>query len=80
MQRSDKEPYKEPYKEIANLLVEIQHGQTAPIEISIGYVNDQNIVMDGVVIKKAPPRAIKELISRGYDLDVTKEGVRVSKI
>lgn len=63
---------------ILELLVAIQKN-SAPIELSIGWVSN-NVVQIGIVIKSAPPIVIEKLIDAGYSLDIMKQGVRVYKI
>lgn len=66
-------------QELLNLLGEIQRN-TAPIVISIGYVNRNNTVCSGLMIKEAPPAVTKKLTDAGYSMDITADGVRVYKI
>ncbi len=61
------------------MLIGIQT-KSAPIELSIGWVDKNNTVQRGIVIKSAPPIAMRKLIEEGYSLDVTPMGVRVYKI
>lgn len=61
------------------MLVGIQT-KSAPIELSIGWVNNNNTVQQGIVIKSAPPVVMRKLIEEGYSLEVTPKGVRVYKI
>lgn len=64
---------------ILELLADIQR-TSAPIELSIGWVSSDNVVQQGVLIKKAPPVAAQKLAEAGYQLDITQQGVRVYKI
>lgn len=64
---------------ILELLADIQR-TSAPIELSIGWVNSNNTVQQGIVIKNAPPVVTQKLVEAGYQLDITQQGVRVYKI
>ena len=64
---------------ILELLADIQKN-SAPIELSIGWVDSRNIVRQGIVIKSAPPIVTQKLIEHGYCLDITVAGARVYKI
>lgn len=77
MNNLEKEQYA-VQQELLSLLGELQRN-TAPIEISIGYTNKNNIVCSGVVIKSAPPVVATKLVEQGYYLDIMKDGVHVSK-
>lgn len=65
--------------QLLETLAEIQNGHCAPIELSIGYVSDDNYVMDGIMIKSAPPKVVEKLVTMGYGLDITSKGVLVYK-
>lgn len=69
----------EEQREILQLLAEIQT-KSAPIELSIGWVNKNRTVQQGIVIKSAPPLVSTKLIEAGYCLDIMQEGVRVYKV
>lgn len=69
----------EENKKILRMLEDIQT-KSAPIELSIGWVDKGNIVQREIVIKSAPPVVARELIEEGYCLDITPEGVIVYKI
>lgn len=76
---------KEKYAVMQELLASLGEMQsingTAPIEISIGWVNSNNTVVDNeVIIKKAPPVVVEKLVNQGYSLDIMAAGVRVYKI
>lgn len=64
---------------ILRTLTDIQV-KSAPIELSIGWVNKNNTVQQGIVIKSAPAVVTKKLVEAGYSLDIMPEGVRVYKI
>lgn len=74
----EKERY-EVQGKILELLADIQRN-SAPIEVSIGWVNKNNTVQQGIVLKAAPPIAVQKLVEAGYQLDVMAAGVRVYKI
>lgn len=65
--------------QLLELLADIQRN-SAPIELSIGWVNSSNTVQQGIVIKNAPPIVTQKLVEAGYQLDITQRGVRVYKI
>ena len=76
---------KEKFAVMQELLAELAKIQSiegsAPIELSIGWVNQNNTVMDNeVIIKKAPPVVAQKLVEQGYSLDIIAAGVRVYKI
>lgn len=53
---------------------------TAPINLSIGSVSDTNMVQhDTIIIHDAPARITEVLVRKGYNLSITKDGVRVEK-
>lgn len=64
---------------ILDLLADIQR-KGAPIELSIGWVDDNRNVMQGIVIKSAPPLAAQKLVEAGYSLSIMRQGVMVYKI
>lgn len=64
---------------ILGLLADIQR-KSGPIELSIGWVNKNNTVQQGIVIRSAPPVVTRKLVEEGYSLEVTPTGVRVYKI
>lgn len=64
--------------QILEMLADIQRN-SAPIEISIGYVIN-GTVQRGIVIKSAPPLVTQRLVDAGYLLDIMPQGVRVSKL
>ncbi len=53
---------------------------SAPIELSIGWVDSENIVRPGIMIKSAPPVVAQKLITAGYNLEITPQGVRVHRV
>ena len=65
--------------ELLTLLADIQR-KSAPIELSIGWVDKNNTVQRGIVIRSAPPTVARKPIEEGYSLEVTKTGIRVYKI
>lgn len=67
-------------QELLTELAELQSIRgTAPIELSIGWVNKGIVVDNEVIIKAAPPKVVEELVQKGYSLEVRPEGVRVFK-
>ncbi len=64
---------------ILDLLADIQR-KGAPIELSIGWVDENRNVMQGIVIKSAPPLATQKLVEAGYSLNIMRQGVMVYKI
>ena len=65
---------------LLNILETIQSNHSAPILLSIGSVSPSGIVEhDTIIIKDAPAIVTKELLSDGYNLSITPDGVRVSK-
>ena len=68
----------EDKKQLLNLLTEMQKN-TAPIVVSIGYVSNNIVQHDAIVIKEAAPVITQELIQRGYHLSVDSNGVTVDK-
>lgn len=75
---------KEKFAVMQELLIELAELRsirgTAPIELSIGWVNNGTVVDNEVIIKSAPPKVAQELVEKGYFLEVRPEGVRVFKI
>jgi hypothetical protein len=65
--------------EVLSLLLDIQR-KSAPIELSIGWVNVSGTVQQGIVIKSAPPLVVQKLVEAGYCLDIMQQGVRVYKV
>lgn len=63
--------------EVLKQLCCIQHNNTAPIKLSIGWSDSENMVKDEIYITEAPPRIIKELVAQGYILDLTPHGLIV---
>jgi len=55
----------------------LQHNDTAPIKISIGRVDYMDMIKDDILITNAPPKIIKELVTQGYILDLTEQGIIV---
>lgn len=53
---------------------------SAPIELSIGWVDNENIVRPGIMIKSAPPVVTQKLIAAGYNMEITNQGVKVFKV
>lgn len=66
-------------QELLQLLGEIQRN-TAPIAMSIGYTDENNMCRNGIIITKAAPLVVNKLVEHGYNLDIIKQGVRVYKI
>ena len=52
---------------------------TAPVTLSIGYVLE-NQCKKGIVIHKAPPKVIRELVNSGYMCDMMPDGMHVYAI
>jgi hypothetical protein len=65
--------------ELLSVLVRIQEN-SAPITIEIGNAKTGHVESDCIVIKNAPPIVIFTLAKRGYNMDVTSEGVEISYI
>lgn len=63
---------------LLELLADIQRN-SAPIELSIGWIN-YDTVQQGIVIKSAPPLVTQKLVEAGYELDIMPQGVRVYKV
>lgn len=77
----DKEKYAVMQELLASLAEMQSISGSAPIEISIGWTDKNNMVVDNeVLIKKAPPVVAKKLVDLGYSLDIMAAGVRVYKI
>lgn len=55
----------------------LQHNATSPVKISIGRMDDMDMVKDDILITNAPPQIIKELVAQGYMLDLTEHGIIV---
>lgn len=68
----------EDTKKCLDLLVEAKDKGCAPIELSIGWLNN-NIVVGGIVIKEAPPIVVNMLIEFGYTLSIMHDGMHVEK-
>ena len=64
--------------QILELLANVQR-HSAPIEVCIGRIQN-GTVHQGILIKSAPPVAVEKLVHAGYQLEITREGVRVYKI
>ena len=55
--------------------------KTSPIELSIGFTNENGIVNhDFIVIKECAPLVIEKLVEKGFLLSATKQGLIVDKI
>lgn len=65
--------------QLLELLAEIQRN-SAPVELSIGWVNSSNIVQQGVVIRSAPPLVTQKLVEAGYCLEITPQGVAAYRL
>lgn len=54
--------------------------KTSPIELSIGFTNENGIVNhDFIVIKECAPLVIEKLVEKGFMLSVSKQGLIVDK-
>lgn len=71
---------KEDIKELLGKLVDVQANGCAPIELSIGGISNEGTVLsDCVMIKSAPPIVSTKLQEWGYNADITRLGVIVTK-
>lgn len=51
----------------------------APVEVQIGYINKDNIVLNGLLIKSCPPVIVDELVKAEYILSAGHGGLHVDK-
>ncbi|MBD5497477.1 MAG: hypothetical protein HDR11_06895 [Lachnospiraceae bacterium] len=65
--------------ELLQILLKLQE-RTSPIRMSIGYISDGNHVLKGIVLHKAAPAVIEELIKQGYTCDLMEQGMLVYKL
>lgn len=65
------------YKEMVMTILELSD-DTSPVELSFGYVSESGICRKGIILKKAAPRILTELIQRGYSATVTTDGVHIN--
>lgn len=54
--------------------------KTSPIELSIGFTDENGVVNhDFIVIKNCAPLIIEKLVEKGYFLSMSKQGLLVDK-
>lgn len=55
--------------------------KTSPIELSIGFTNENGIVNhDFIIIKECPQLVIEKLLENNYLISVNKRGLIIDKI
>ena len=54
-------------------------GGCAPVKMSIGYTDKDNIIRDGLVIYDCPPLIIEKLLKEGYSLSAKDGRLHVIK-
>lgn len=64
------------YKELVMTILELSEN-TSAVELSFGYTDKNDMCRKGIVIKKAAPAILTELIKRGYCADVMSDGVHI---
>lgn len=70
--------YTETDKELMLKLLEMQE-LTAPISLSIGSVVDGQVTQ-GIILRKAPPKVVEDLVKDGYSCSLSETGLRVYKL
>lgn len=70
--------YTETDKELMLKLLEMQE-LTAPISLSIGNVVDGQVTQ-GIILHKAPPKVVEDLVKDGYSCSLSETGLRVYKL
>ncbi len=70
--------YKQTDRELLLTLLRMQE-ETAPISLSIGYVDGER-VRQGLILHEAPPAVLEKLIGEGYMCELTQNGVFVYKL
>lgn len=70
--------YTETDKELMLKLLEMQE-LTAPISLSIGSVVDDQVTQ-GIILHKAPPKVVEDLVKDGYSCSLSETGLRVYKL
>lgn len=70
--------YTETDKELMLKLLEMQE-LTAPISLSIGSVVDSRVTQ-GIILHKAPPKVVEDLVKDGYSCSLSETGLRVYKL
>lgn len=65
------------YKDLVMTILELSDDTNA-VEISFGYTDPNGTCRKGIVLKKAAPKILTELIQRGYSADVMSDGVHLS--
>ena len=70
--------YTETDKELMLKLLEMQE-LTAPISLSIGGVVDGQATQ-GIILHKAPPKVVEDLVKDGYSCSLSEAGLRVYKL
>lgn len=70
--------YTETDKELMLKLLEMQE-LTAPISLSIGSVVDGRVAQ-GIILHKAPPKVVEDLVKDGYSCNLSETGLRVYKL
>ena len=73
------ERYKQADAELVSLLMKLQE-KAAPIKLSIGYTDKNNICHVGIVIHEAAPVVVNELVKNGYCCDLMAKGMLVYKL
>ena len=73
------EGYKQIDLELMTILLKLQD-KTSPIMMSIGYVDNNNQVCQGIVLHEAAPMVIETLLQDGYTCNLTQYGMRVYKL
>lgn len=70
--------YTETDKELMLKLLEMQE-LTAPISLSIGSVVDGQVTQ-GIILHKAPPKVVEDLVKDGYSCSLSETGLRAYKL
>ncbi len=70
--------YKQTDRELLLTLLKLQE-KTSPIKISIGYIDGESQVRQGLVLHEAAPAVLEQLIREGYVCSLTNGGMSVYK-
>lgn len=71
-----KEKYSEKEKEVVMKILE-KSTESAPVEVSFGYISKTNQCMKGILLKKAPSSILKMLLDEGCILHLEEDGVHI---
>lgn len=64
------------YKDLVMEILELSDS-TNSVELSFGYTDSDKMCRKGIVLRKAAPKILTELVQRGYSADVMLDGVHI---